>query len=764
MNTQSIGYIVSASILVYALVYKIPLPCFGCDKGSFWYRCVFDTGYGTKSCSAHQVASSRVNGIQDIASEAGEFLDNLWEFTKTELPETIKEFILTLKNLILGLKNAISEKISLVIKFLKEKISLFVGKIKETVSSTYETFLKNVVNPLVTFAMNNIVSPVVNIFEKISAFRTLVWTTISNSVDRFANIPIGSFVGDVVDVFKNIPEALENLKVKIVELINNMKNGMVNGVNSGIKSSIKGIETSINTVSDGIDGSVNKIIGGMNFTKDSLIDGINSGINGAASGIEFAVNKSSQGIENVVNTSLNSITGGMNTSLDRVESGINSSTKKISSEINSVSGKVEAGVGKVITSVNSVIGGVEAGLGSITSAINTSLNGVENAINGVSSGINNAVNGIVSKVNGIGGSINKLRGIDMGINNRFVNWNISPFGSLPRVGSVPTLDINRVDMRSVPSKKFNRVNASLNIPDVNIPTVNIPTIPSVDINIPDIDIPNVDIDAPPDIKDIDIPHVTIPVVEIPSIPDINPEVISIPAIPGFGFVSEKVAEIKESIINLFESAMVPLYDGVATLIALVTTLVSATVNFFRDQLSWSNIKEKFSQLTGLASDGIGKLKSLLVDDVVPGLINLLLSVKEPVLNFVANVSTTIWRFLQKVGMNVSDLIKNVYKTVTKVTAMVASNVASMGIYVVGSSIEKYTSFVPIPLSLKIAIILASVIWILFGQFAKGMGDITRLGGKFVKFALQALVDLDAKVDKLAGIGNVEKVIKSSFII
>ena len=38
MNGQSIGYVVSATVVIYTLIYKIPLPCFGCDKGGFWYK------------------------------------------------------------------------------------------------------------------------------------------------------------------------------------------------------------------------------------------------------------------------------------------------------------------------------------------------------------------------------------------------------------------------------------------------------------------------------------------------------------------------------------------------------------------------------------------------------------------------------------------------------------------------------------------------------------------------------------------------------
>lgn len=122
VSQKSIGYVVSAVFCVYALVYKVPIPCMACESGSFWSRCIKGTGANTASCSAHKAAKDRVDKASNIMDQAGVYMDNLWDFTKTELPETISEFIATLKDQILGLKDRMSAKIGLIITFLREKL------------------------------------------------------------------------------------------------------------------------------------------------------------------------------------------------------------------------------------------------------------------------------------------------------------------------------------------------------------------------------------------------------------------------------------------------------------------------------------------------------------------------------------------------------------------------------------------------------------------------------------------------------------------
>lgn len=119
--------------------------------------------------------------------------------------------------------------------------------------STYEKYLEDVINPVIQFFMNNILQPVVAIFENIIQFRDLVWNTLSNAIDSFANISIGDFVGDVVDVLKTIPDVMESMKGTVVKLINKIKNETIGVVNTGIRESIEGVETSVNFLSGELD-------------------------------------------------------------------------------------------------------------------------------------------------------------------------------------------------------------------------------------------------------------------------------------------------------------------------------------------------------------------------------------------------------------------------------------------------------------------------------------------------------------------------------
>lgn len=166
VDKKTVSYIVAGCFCVYAFVYKIPIPCFGCKKNEFWYRCVMDTGEGTASCAAHKAAENRVETAERIMDEAGVYVDNLWDFTKTELPGVISDLIATLKDQILGLKDRMAENINLIIAFLRDKIESFWSKVKDVAVSTYEKFVDIVITPVIKVSVANLLQPAVVVFEK----------------------------------------------------------------------------------------------------------------------------------------------------------------------------------------------------------------------------------------------------------------------------------------------------------------------------------------------------------------------------------------------------------------------------------------------------------------------------------------------------------------------------------------------------------------------------------------------------------------------
>ena len=725
-HKKTVSYIVTGIFCVYALVYKIPIPCFGCQKNGFWYRCVMDTGEGTASCDAYKQAENRAKTAGRIMDQAGVYMDNLWDFTKTDLPGIIQDFIATLKDQILGLKDRLADKIMQIIAFLQEKLMLFVSKIKEAVVSTYEKFLEVVINPIIKFFVNNLLQPVVKIFEKIVEFRDLVWKVLSNAIDKFANIGIGNFVGEVVDVFKKIPEAMSAVKPFVVKMINTIKNKTIGVVNTGIRESIKGVENSVNFASGKVDDSVNLAVDGLNLVKNELVENLNASINGMSSGIERVVNSATGGIETSVNKSVRGVTGGINKSMDQVEKG----------------------VGKVIDTTNNVIKGAEIAVNSITGTINKSMNQVERGVNKIGKGLADGINLLLKPLREVQGFVDKVKRVHVGYNKKIlgkrIGINLHPFKKLPGFKAPRNQkQLFKADIPDIKKKKFGKIRATLNIPKVEFDG----------IKIDDIDIPEVNIKAPKDINKIDIPDIDIPHVEIPIPADIKEEDLDFPTIPGIGFVSDKVSQIKESVRSIFETAMAPLYDGVAVLISLVASIISSAATFFENYLTWTAIKKRVSAILKFAGKGVIMLKDLVVDEIIPGFIRLIKSMKDPVLEFVKKVTDHTWRMMKKISVSVGKVFNESFRVIVKVTGIIARGVMHTGLYIVGTTVERYTTWLPLPLSVKILLIVASIFWMFFGGFFSNGKVVIDVALMALQGAAVGLTELDSMLDEGFGLSK-----------
>lgn len=732
LDKKTVSYVVAGVFCVYALVFKIPIPCFGCQANGFWYRCIMDTGEGTASCAAHNQVKDRFDKAGRIMDQAGVYMDELWDFTKSELPGVIKDFIATLKDQILGLKDRMAEKINQIIAFLRDKMALFWSKMKDVAVSTYEKFMEVVINPVIKFFVANLLKPATVVFEKIMEFRELVWKVLSNAIDKLANIPIGNFVGDVVDVFQKIPEAMDNMKGLLVMLINKIKNETIGVVNTGIRESIQGVETSVNFLSGKLDDGVNSAVGGLNHVKDELVGNLNKSINGMAFGIETAVNKTTGGIETVINDGVGGITDGINNNMN----------------------KVEKGVGKVMETTNDVVKGAEIAVNTISCNINKALNTVGSGVNLVTKGVNSAVNKVISPVNSVIKTIRKVKTTGVGYNKGFVHIDLTPFNWVSAPSEVTKIDIDPVDIPNIEAEKFGRIKESLDIPDI----------PWKDIDIPSLDIPTVAVKAPKDIEKIDIPDITIPSVEIPIPRDVKEEDFVLPPIPGFGFISDKVEKIKESVREIFETAMAPLYEGVATLIALVGSIISAAKTFFYNYLTWTAIKSRVSQLIGLVGQGVTLLKDLFFDEIIPAFIKLIRTMADPILAFVKTATDHTWRFMKKLGKNVGTIFNEAYRVVVKVTGVIAKGVFHTGLYVLGTTVERYTGWLPLPTSVKILLILASIVWMIAGSYLQNGKYLVDGVLMVMRGAAVALTDLDYELDlKFGMIKDVAPVVASSFM-
>lgn len=712
-SDKSVGYLVAAVLCIYALVYKIPLPCFGCQKEGFWYRCVMGTGEGTESCYAHEAARKRVETAGNIVSEAAVYMDNLWDFTKKELPEVIKDFIASLKTRILDLRDNVAKRIDGVISFLREKILLFVNKVKDGIN-TVKDFIMGVVQPILGFFTENILKPASELLTMLIEFYNMVRKIVWDSVHAFANLPFVSYGAEVVDIFKSIPNAINSVKTFVVDMINSLKNNLIGVVNAGIRQSIEGIEHSINTLGGGVEDGANLAVEGLNYVKQSLIQNLNSSINGLAGGIETAVNASSLGIETAVNTSVNGVTGAINMSMNGIETSING----------------------VIGATNDVIGHSEDSVNFLGGAVNSIMGEVESKFNKIGTTIATNINTLVNPINKVIIATQTLRNVDF--------WNMSPFTFIPSISSrAATFVAPTINLPEIPDARFGEVKFELDIPDIKFDG----------IDIPELDIPEVDITEPDDIADLVIPDVSIPVVEIPIPDDLDEDALDFPSIPGLGFVSDRISELRESIQNIFLNAMQPVLDAIATTIAFVSYIISSTKQFWEEYMTLTKLKERAKSLMHLVGDRVEALKALVRDEVIPGIINLILGMKEPILDFAQNIATHTWSFLKTIGTNVAGIFNEAFKVVVKVTGVIAKGTFHTGLYIVGTTVEKYTAIIPIPISVKMLLLFTTIIWMFFGGFVRNAKSIVNLGVGSVKGAAMAISDLDKVVDSFFGVSK-----------
>lgn len=594
-SKRQVGYAVAAVFVIYGLVFKYPIPCFACDEGGFFHRCISGTGAGSASCSAHALAEKRFTQATGIFEDAGEVLGEIWTFTSEGLPDVIKDFIVIMRDQILNLKNRVFEKINQVITFLREKISLFIGKTVDIATDAYNKYLKKVIDAMIVFVTRNIVNPMLTIIDKIIDFREMVWNNLKAAVQKVSDLNILGFTTSIVDVFKKIPEALDSLKHGVVDMINRVKNGLINGIETAINNSAELVEN---------------VVGGVSNMTEQVVDGTEGVVNGSVSFINDRINN----IEGTANTVTNSI---------------------------------------------------------------------DNMINKT----------IVPVANTITGGIRSARDF------KFLGKNWLSF--LPNPSDMEEVDIKDLDIPSVPKVDF----------------------PTIDFAI---DIPEVDFD----------------------VPDLNADDLSIGNIPGFGFISDKINSLVESMRNIFDNAMDPVYSAIATVTVLVGNTVSAVKTFYTNYLAWDAIKTRAKNLYEQGKDGISQLKDFIIDDLLPAFIDILIGFKDVLLDFIGDVAEKAWVFLKKVGVTINNMFAQAMKVVTKVSKIVLKATWGAFTFVLGRTIDKFTSWIPIPLSFRVLLVLVTIVYMLLGGFLKNFLDIVRLGGSVTTASLMALSALDTMVTDL----------------
>lgn len=248
--------------------------------------------------------------------------------------------------------------------------------------------------------------------------------------------------------------------------------------------------------------------------------------------------------------------------------------------------------------INTVVGGVETGVGGIVQGVNSSMNLVENVTNSLGNKVESSVNSIVSAVNKVDDALDDVRSFKF-LNRTWFSW----LPDIPRVGNfnVPDLDI---------------------IKDVSKPTfgeVNSPDIPTINIQAPTVNEPD----------------------------DIDAEKLIL-SIPGFGFVGGKVADLKRSIKDIFERTMNPLYTAVKTIVALIASVASSISTFLKTYVNFSGLKQGIGIILSVVKDQLVNVKNFVVNDVIPAFIDVLQTIKEPILEFIGVLAGKAWQFMKLV--------------------------------------------------------------------------------------------------------------------
>ena len=100
MTYMSVVETIINIIIVIALIcmpllclsmYKVTIPCLGCDKGGTFHKCKEGTGYGSKMCSDFEQGEQLVNDIKNKYTEIKNKVDNLDEILKKPFIQTKEE-------------------------------------------------------------------------------------------------------------------------------------------------------------------------------------------------------------------------------------------------------------------------------------------------------------------------------------------------------------------------------------------------------------------------------------------------------------------------------------------------------------------------------------------------------------------------------------------------------------------------------------------------------------------------------------------------
>lgn len=280
------------SFIMYVRIYKIAVPCFGCDDGtkSSWYRCWKGTGKASKACKLQKIANQKFLTAKNSLIKA--FLvgsDTLKELSDN-LPRRLAQYINNVKKLVMKLKQEIVRRFVKIKEIIIEKAKEIISELKGVVVKSIKVLYDKIVKPIISFVTNYIISPIKILIGKVFELKDQIIESIKVGINqilnldwdflnisKFANILTDAIAGLANNIKDFVQFAVNELKDGIFVITSHIYNTVTNyGVEIPLNFLIDGLEDGINVVGGGLNTSIGYFKKGMQVIEDTIENGINN--------------------------------------------------------------------------------------------------------------------------------------------------------------------------------------------------------------------------------------------------------------------------------------------------------------------------------------------------------------------------------------------------------------------------------------------------------------------------------------------------------
>ncbi|KAG5186440.1 hypothetical protein JKP88DRAFT_241048 [Tribonema minus] len=221
---------------------------------------------------------------------------------------------------------------------------------------------------------------------------------------------------------------------------------------------------------------------------------------------------------------------------------------------------------------------------------------------------------------------------------------------------------------------------------VSIPPVSI-TAPTISVKAPGLRVslkaPEVKIDRPDMQVKLPRPHVDI------KIGDISAEVPKIPNL--FDGVEAATRKLRELLSSFFE----PVWGAMGTLFAFVNTVIVSVIHFFKNELSWSKIKNGVFTVIADASVSVADKLRWFRDEVAVPLYQVMLVLKDKLVEFARYFVKATMGLLVNLKEKLYALVETIWVKVKPVLKEAAVVSGGIGMLAIGRLVDK---LIPLPMT------------------------------------------------------------------